>query len=189
MRIIISFIVCSFIFQIQLLAQSNSYQLSTSKSKLTWTGKAAFSSYSLSGTIRAKSGTLLTEENQIKNAHLTINTKTIHSSIKQLKQHLSSEDFFDVKKFPAAHFELNHFVPLASGAHLAQGWLTIKGTKKAFECPVTLALNEQQIVISGVAIINRTEFGVNYNSPTIFTSLKEHAIADDFELNFELIFE
>ncbi|MEL6721042.1 MAG: YceI family protein, partial [Bacteroidota bacterium] len=73
-------------------AQQN-YQLNTKNSKLEWTGKAAFSSYSLSGTINAKSGSLNVADNQIQSAEITINTKSIDASSKQLVQHLKSEDF------------------------------------------------------------------------------------------------
>lgn len=37
--------------------------------------------------------------------------------------------------------------------------------------------------------MDRTQYGVNHNSPSIFKRLKEDAIADEFVLKGELIFQ
>lgn len=169
-------------------AMAQTYQLDKTACQLNWTGQAAFSAYSLSGTIKVKTGQLTVEDQQLINATVTVNTKSIYSDIKRLKNHLHSEDFFYVKQYPTASFELLEFIPLVGGEQLAKGNLTIRGVTKPFSTTVQLKRANGKIVISGSATINRTDFGVNYNSPSIFASLKDDAIADEFTLDFVLAF-
>ena len=164
------------------------YALSTDKSKLNWTGKAAFSTYSLSGTIDAKSGSLKHDSKGISSTQVVINTKTINSSNGQLKKHLRSKDFFDVNKYPEAEFSLEELTPIKDGNYLAKGWMTIKNKKEAFECELNIQSEGNEKVARGKAIIDRTKYGITYNSPTFFESMKDQAIADDFEVEFELWF-
>ncbi|MEL7123148.1 MAG: YceI family protein [Bacteroidota bacterium] len=164
------------------------YTLSTDKSKLNWTGKAAFSSYTLSGTINAKSGFLKHNNEGISETKVVINTKTIDSSIGQLKKHLRSKDFFDVNKYPVAEFLLDELTPTKEGHYLAKGWMTIKEKKEAFECELNIQSEGNEKVARGKAIIDRTKYGITFNSPTFFESMKDQAIADDFEVEFELWF-
>lgn len=175
------------LFNLALFSQQT-YQLDIKKSQLEWTGKAAFSNYSLSGTLDAQSGFLTLKEDQIQTSEIIVNTKSIDSPTKQLVKHLKSEDFFEVKKYPKAYFELEKMLTI-NGQLTAQGWLTIKDKKVAFECPVEVSQSNNQISIKGATNINRLTYGINYNSPSIFASLKDQAIADEFELKWELVFE
>ncbi|MCB0559128.1 MAG: YceI family protein [Lewinellaceae bacterium] len=65
------------------------------KSTVTWVGKAAFSTYTLSGTIEAKSGVLSWLEGRIQKASLIMDMQSIQSDIPQLTDHLRSADFFE----------------------------------------------------------------------------------------------
>ena len=38
-------------------------------------------------------------------------------------------------------------------------------------------------------MFDRTQFGIVYNSPSVFADLKDQAISDAVELNFELHFD
>ncbi|MFT5617313.1 MAG: hypothetical protein ACI85I_000529 [Arenicella sp.] len=40
-----------------------------------------------------------------------------------------------------------------------------------------------------VPIIDRTKFGITYNSPSYFEKMKDQAIADEFTISFNWVFE
>ncbi len=185
MKLPIVFIL-SFLISYNLQAQF--YTLDEKASTIEWTGKAAFSAYALSGTIEAKSGKAEVNNRKIISTNVIIDTRTIYSSIKRLKKHLHSEDFFFVKEYPTASFELSEFIIVDDSETLAKGKMTIRGKTNPVEIPLNIELSEQQMRVNGTAKINRTNFGVNYNSPSIFASLKDQAIADDFEVKFNLVF-
>ncbi len=184
MRLFFIFLISFFVVN-QSFAQK--FNLVNNQTKLGWTGKAAFNSYSLSGTIQAKNGTLEMADNQIVAANFVVDMPTIDADIAQLVKHLHSKDFFQVKKYPEAQFELTK--PIDLSAKTAYGNLTVKGQTQ----PVALTLNNIKktsagVKLSGSATIDRTTFGIYYNSPNYFDKLKENAIADEFEFTFELVF-
>jgi len=164
-------------------------QLDTKASTLQWTGKAAFSAYSLSGTLEAKSGTVQLTNDQITAATLTLDMPSIESEIRQLVKHLKSDDFFEVKKFKTADFVLTSPLHWAK-AKTATGNLTIKNVTKPTELVLTkVERNGNTVHLSGTAQVDRTAYGIYYNSPNYFENLKQDAIADVFELEFELVFK
>ena len=67
---------------------------------LTWTGKAAYSSYRPSGEIKLKSAQLRIEENTLQSLELIIDMKSLQHDNRQLQNHLRDEDFFEVQKYP-----------------------------------------------------------------------------------------
>ena len=56
------------------------------KSKLSWTGKAAFNAYSLTGTLDVKSGDITIENDTIKSLRISINMKSLNHENKDLKK-------------------------------------------------------------------------------------------------------
>jgi len=163
-------------------------QLDTRASTFTWTGKAAFSAYSLSGTLEAKSGFVQFTDDQITAATLTLDMPSMNSEIAQLVKHLKSDDFFEVKKFKTADFVLTSPLHWAK-AKTATGNLTIKNVTKPTELVLTKVERKGNTVhLSGIAKVDRTAYGIYYNSPNYFENLKQDAIADVFVLDFELVF-
>ena len=181
------YIIAIFIFSITITGQS--YQLDIHKSQLKWTGKAAFSSYSLSGTLKAKSGNITISNNQITATTIIIDMKSLSSEMKDLTKHLRGKDFFEVKKYPKATFELSEPIDLNDKNPKAIGQLTIKNQTKDYSFPLMISQEEISYQVKGTITINRTEFGIYYNSPNYFEGLKQQAIADQFELELNLRFE
>ena len=179
--LIITFIIPQFINAQNWILQSN-------QSQLNWTGKAAFSTYALSGTIQLKTVDISIENGIIQSGNFVFDTKTIKSENKDLTKHLKSKDFFEVKKYKTATFVLESLKTDEAGQQMAIGQLTIKDQTKPIELVIQKEIEENQLTIKGKVIVNRTEFGITFNSPSFFEKLKDKAIADDFELAFELVF-
>jgi len=111
----------------------------------------------------------------------------------KLKQHLESEDFFDVAKYPEAHFELTNLP--AEGVKVAeltelQGNLTLKDVTKNITIPVASVVaapaTGAYTITSKTFTINRADWNVKYGSKSFFTGLGDKFINDDIELSFVL---
>lgn len=180
------------IIAIFLLAQTGlaqSFELEVSKSQLSWTGKAAFNAYSLSGSLQADNAQLKIEDGQLLSANILIDMKSLEAENKDLQKHLRSKDFFEVKKFPEASFVLTESCPFTSGKQSLKGSLIIKKQSHPAEIQVEITEAKGSYRVTGSMIIDRTQYGIYFNSPNVFTNLKEQAIADEFELNFSLQFK
>lgn len=162
------------------------YTLDTHESTVQWTGKAAFQTYSLSGTLSTASGKLTMQENQPLDGTVVMDMTSLASDSKQLKTHLRSKDFFEVDRFGEATFVLSRF---DSTINVVYGELTIKEKSLPYSFPIHLERKSNQVVIRGTLVIDRTDFDITFNSPSYFEKLKEQAIADDFELEVDLRFK
>ena len=165
---------------------SQEFKLDIKNSKISWTGTAAFSSYSLTGTLKAKSGILKMDQKTITNLKVVIDMKSLNHENKDLRRHLKSEDFFEVNKYPTSEFRLEQSTSVDKGT--LSGYLVIKNQKHQEDIPITLHIEKNQISFIFEFDVDRTKYGINHNSPSIFKKLKETAIADNFKLKGRLVF-
>lgn len=161
--------------------------LDKNSSTITWTGKAAFNSYALTGNLQAKSGEILMINDSIKKLEVIIDMKSLHHENKDLKKHLRNKDFFEVKKYQAAVFTLLKPIKIKNGKTILVGNLTIKNITNIEEIEVEI-LKDKTVEISFTTKLDRTKYGVKFNSPSFFKRMKENAIADEFILKTQLIF-
>lgn len=175
-------------FIIPQLSTAQNWAFQSSQSQLTWTGKAAFSTYSLGGTIQLKSASIIVEKQKVQSGSFVFDMKSMDGASKDLIKHLKSKDFFEVKKYKTATFKINTIQLSKENQWTAEGDLTIKNKTKAIAFLITQNVVGNQLLVKGKAIVNRTEFGITFNSPNYFEKLKDQAIADDFELIFDLVF-
>lgn len=155
---------------------------------LTWKGKAAFSSYYLSGTLNAASSSLIIQNEKIIDGKIILDMLSLDAENDQLQSHLRSKDFFEVDKYQKAIFLLNKEALIVDGKTVLSGDLTIKEKTLPVDIVTTVTLCSGNPKVSGKLIVDRTKFGIYYNSPNFFENLKEHAIDDEFELVFELTY-
>jgi len=170
-------------------ATAQTKNVNTKKSTLTWTGKAAFNAYKLTGQLNVKSGDITIENNTIKALKIVIDMKSLNHENKDLKTHLRGKDFFEVKKHTKATFTLTSPIDLSKSSAIAKGNLTIKGITKPYSFPLKITKSGNSYKVSGTLKIDRTDFKIYYNSPNYFEGLKQNAIADDFDLKLDLVFE
>lgn len=159
------------------------YVADTQQSKLNWTGHSEVGSYAPTGTIQLRQGRVEVRNNQISRGRVDIDMRTIQHENEKMQTHLRGEDFFDTAAFPTATFILQQ---IRTGQ--AIGKLTIKGTTKPISFPVTLAIVGNEVRLKGQVIIDRTAFGIKYNSSSFFSGLSDYAIQNSFELAFEAVF-
>lgn len=164
------------------------FQLNSNKSSLEWTGKAAFSSYALTGSLKATDALLKIENDSITELSINVDMKSLEHENKDLKNHLRSADFFEVKKYKLATFHLTNSCKIVNGQALIKGKMTIKGISQIEMIETTITMNKDAISILFETSLDRTKYGVKHNSPSFFKSLKENAIANEFMLKGTLEF-
>jgi polyisoprenoid-binding protein YceI len=162
---------------------ATTYRLDPAASSLTWTGHAEAGAWAPHGTIRLREGSISAEGPAVRAARVVIDMATIAHDQAQLAEHLRGADFFDAAKFPTAVFELTEF---SNGQ--ARGTLTIKGQTRPVAFPVTVAADSGGgLRLRGTATLDRTQFGINYNSTAFFQNLGSYAIRNDFQVAFEVV--
>lgn len=169
------------------LSSALSQPLAMLDSQIEWKGKAAFNAYALSGTLELEKATLFYQDETLSQATILIDMGSIQSENDRLVQHLKSKDFFEVKRYRLAQFTLDAPIPMKVGATEVQGQLQIKAVSHPIRFPIELVQVGEKWEMTGKMIIDRTKYGITFNSPTYFEKLKEQAIADEFELTFRLV--
>jgi|SRR6476661_865404 len=157
------------------------YLLNPASSRLMWTGYAEVGSYAPSGSVRLAQGTL-SYDGQLRAAQAVVDLRTISHENATMQGHLRGVDFFDVQRFPTATFTLRE-----ARAGRAAGQLTIKGVTAPLEFPLSItSLGPDSLLLKGSITIDRTKFGLRYNSSSFFQNLGDQAIRNDFRLGFSL---
>ncbi len=96
------------------------------------------------------------------------------------------DHFFNVAKYPTAAFEVTG-VTEKDGKKMMQGNLTIRDQKKSIEFPVSYGVNGNQMTLTSEPFtIDRTEWGVNYGSQSVFDNLGDKFISDDVALTVNI---
>lgn len=165
-----------------LFAQSNLI-IDTKNSVINWTGHAELGTYAPAGTLNFKDeSTIQTKDAIITGALLVIDMKSMKQENENLLSHLKSEDFFDVEKYTLSTLKIERITN-----DIAYGHLTIKDKTLPFQCAVTVKKENNHYIISGNTTIDRTKFGIIYNSGNFFSGLGDKAIRNTFDINFKLI--
>ena len=161
------------------------YTLNIEASALKWTGHAAIGNYAPTGALTPKSGVFNLSEGA---AEIIIDMQTLTAEDADLENHLRTKDFFQVKKFKTARFTLTDELKIIDQKTTLKGELTIKNQTHPIEVPIKVEEFENGITVSGTLSVNRTKYGIIYNSPNFFENLKDQAIGDVFEIEFHLVF-
>ncbi|WP_308992699.1 YceI family protein [Mariniflexile litorale] len=163
-------------------------EIKTDKSKLVWKGYKVTGSHE--GTIAIKSGSLTFDDSKLVGGEFVIDMTTIGSTDLQgeykgkLDGHLKSDDFFGVEKHPTAKLIFTKVTASGKNAYAVTGDLTIKGKTN----PVTFSISVYGNKATASLKVDRTKYGVEYNSTSFVENLKDKAIYDEFDLVADLEF-
>jgi len=156
---------------------------------LTWQGRAAVGGYAPEGTLEILEASAEIKEDKLIDLSVVVDMRTLDQENSRLKNHLRDEDFFYVDKFPVATFILSDVVQLKNAEILLNGIMTIRGMSSEEKIRAEVIRNDESIRISFDHIMDRTSYGITYNSPSVFEKLKENAIADEFVLKGTIVVE
>jgi polyisoprenoid-binding protein YceI len=100
----------------------------------------------------------------------TVGVGSIEVKDENLAAHLQSPDFFDAERHPELRFESDS-IRIDGGEAVVDGRLTIKGETRPVEARGTIVGPHEDIAgntklgLELTAIVDRTEFGLNWNAP------------------------
>lgn len=172
------------------------YVVDTTASVIDWEGNKPTGKHT--GTIQIKEGTFQANDSIIESGTFVIDMTSINvTDLKgeekmNLENHLKGTvegkegDFFNVNEFPEATFEVTGITE-KEGQTMLQGNLTMKEETKNVEFPVKINRTEDAIKITSEPfIIDRTKWGINYGSKSVFDGLGDKFISDDIKLTINL---
>lgn len=175
------------VLPISLATAQNTVEIDDAK-PLEWQGKAAMGGYAPEGTLEIEKIIFTLDEDQVTGLVVSVDMTSLSQENKRLERHLRNADFFDVDVFPKAVFTLTKPIPLDNGSCELEGIMTIKNNSKPEVIPAQINITDGLVIVEFNHQFDRTRYGINYNSPSIFKKLKDQAIADEFSLKTKLSF-
>ena len=174
---------------------AENFILDPKKSKIDWVGKGATKSHN--GTLEFKSGQMWIDTKQIKSGYFYVDMRTITNKDikdagfnKQLVDDLKSDNFFNTNKFPQSSFKITKAVrldvPDGQINYNISGELTMKGVMKPIEFPALVSISKSKASVKADITIDRTKWGITYNSGNYFKDLGDKLIEDNFTLKVNI---
>ncbi|MFM7024001.1 MAG: YceI family protein [Flavobacteriales bacterium] len=166
----------------------DTFKVETGASEVKWTGTKP-NGKGHNGFIRIKEGWFGLSEGKLINGDISIDMQQIHNlDLKdekdkaKLVDHLKSKDFFEAETYPTARFVIT-----SATDSTVTGDLTIKSTTNSVTFPYSIKeMGDLLVVESKKFSIDRTKWGVVYNSGTIEGMAKDKLINDLMELQVSL---
>ncbi len=198
MKHTLSLVIFSILFSSQVFAQEVKYKTDLQKSSVLWTGYYLFSFGEHNGKIDLKQGTLTVKDGMIASGEFEID---MHSIVnidmgedgKSLSDHLKSDDFFSVDKFPKATFKIEQSKKMEDVGPgepdvRVTGLLTLKGVTHPITFPALIQINENEVIAKAKLKFDRTKWNVRYGSGKLFGDVGDNAISDAIGLELNLRF-
>jgi polyisoprenoid-binding protein YceI len=163
-------------------------KIDTAKSTINWLGKKVTGEHS--GTVNFKDGAIVFKEKKLAGGTFTVDMTSLTATDLQgeyqgkLNGHLKNDDFFSTEKFPTAKLVFKKIAVKSANVYTVTGDLTIKGITQ----PITFDLATTANSATTKFMVDRTKYGITYNSGSILTTIADKAIADEFELKVALKF-
>lgn len=166
-----------------------------SASTINWVGFKPGSSHH--GVISLKDGSLAINGTEVASGSFTIDMNSIvdqdlteEKMNKMLVDHLKSDDFFAVEKYPESKFTITKVEAVTNDTitHLVSGNLKMRDQEKniTFGAKITKEGGTYNAV-SVPFTIDRTQWNVKYGSKSIFAELKDNVIDDNIELQINIV--
>jgi polyisoprenoid-binding protein YceI len=162
--------------------------IKVSESTVVWKGHKVTGSHE--GTINLKSGHLEMENGKLTGGSFTVDMASIACTDLEgeykgkLEGHLKSDDFFGTANHPTASFTMTQVAATGADTYEVTGDLTIKGKTHPISFVMTVNGNKAMAELK----VDRTKYGIEYKSASIFSALGDKAIYDEFDLNVALQF-
>ncbi len=176
--------VCTTVFA----QKMETYTVDISKSTVTWSGKKFSGAHN--GTVALTSGSLSFDGKKLISGGFIANMTTIKDAdgSAKLEGHLKADDFFGVEKFPTTSFVIKKAEGNGNSVKIT-GELTIKGKTNLISFLAKLTWNADKSVtaVADKITVDRTKYGIEYKSKSIFSSIGDNFIYDDFVIGVKLV--
>ena len=175
------------------------YDVDLENSKIRWKGKKLVG-YAHEGILKLSKSALTITDSQIESAFFEIDMNSLmdDDAIENpnelgLTNHLKSEDFFHVEKFPTATIRITSSKPISNNPDagdrnfILTGDLTIKGITKKIGFPAAISMENGSFSAKATIKFDRSKWNIKYGSGSFFDDLGDDMISDDIELQVEIV--
>ncbi len=105
--------------------------------------------------------------------NVAIDVKTINTGINQRDNHLRSEDYFEVAKYPRISFESTQITTSTNEAYLfVFGKLTIKDVTREISFPFKATPTDNNLFFEGEFALNRRDYNIGGSSLSMGDSVR-----------------
>lgn len=167
------------------------YTIDLKESVLGWKGSMLIGSNGHTGFVFISKGELMIENGQLMGGTAEVNMNTIvddmYRSDNNLIKHLKDPDFFEVKKFPISTIIITKVEPTNNENKKITANLTIKGISQPVTFPAKIEVSDGIAKMNGKLVIDRTNWGIRYNSGKFYNILADEVISDDIEFNINIV--
>jgi len=162
--------------------------IDTKESVVAWRGSGVHGPHT--GYVYISKGELMIEGGEFMGGTVEVDMRTIegndHRSDNNLIGHLKDADFFDVKIFPFSTLAITKVTSKNEDKEVT-GNLTIKGITHPVTFPAKIEIKDGIVKAGGKLVIDRTLWGVRYNSGKFYDNLADGAISDSIEFNIRIV--
>lgn len=169
------------------------YVVDTEASKILWEASKPGTTHN--GTISLESGVFAINNNEVEAGKFNVEINSIVVEDLEgdekagLEAHLKGTaegketDFFDGANYPLATFELTGIEN-----DIVKGNLTIKDVTNAVEFPAKQTIENDVLRLESDAfILDRTKWGINFGSKSIFPNLGDKFVSDDMKITISIV--
>lgn len=142
------------------LAYATEWKMDPAASRLGF--QASYQDQAVPGTFKQFDTRLRFDPARPANSKLDVVVKSdsIDMGSSEINDGVKDPDWLDPKRFPEARFESSDIRQTAPGRFLANGTLTLKGTKQSIAVPFTWQGSGKTAMMAGDLTVKRTAFGV-----------------------------
>lgn len=178
--------------------EDGNYQIDVLSSRLEWNSKRFLMPSSHYGIVNILFGAVEVKDGLIKNGNFVFDMSTITSedlisteNMKiNLENHLKSSEFFHVIEYPQSKFVIKNSELLNVGKYKITGDLTIKNISNEITFEMNIYKNsEGKIIGESEFFIDRTLWGIKYDSNKFFADLGDRAIDDKIGFKLRMYIE
>lgn len=173
-------------------SQTQKIDVDLNKSSVEWTGKKLTGEHY--GNVSLSKGELILQDKKLTGGSFEINMNSITctdisdgKSNKRLVDHLKSEDFFSVTKFPFGKFVITKVEKTSGENYSVTGDLTIKGITNSIKFPATLTSAAGGTTASANIVFDRSKYDVKFGSQSFFENLGDKLVYDEVEMKVTLV--
>ncbi len=156
--------------------------IDTEKSVIKWSGSKLFQFNEHYGTVAFSKGTIFWSGDMVMGGYFEADMNSIVNTDGKyndmLVSHLKNEDFFDVENHPIAQLKIVEALYVEEDEIGVEALLTIKEVTHPIKFNMSVEQRGQAYVFKSKFAIDRTRWGISYESKGIVGSVKESIISD-----------
>ncbi|MBX2894754.1 MAG: YceI family protein [Cyclobacteriaceae bacterium] len=186
------FVLISLLALLSFSVEAQKTDIDLKQSKIEWTGKKLGGEHY--GNIQLSSGHLTFNKNKLVGgtfemdmASITCVDITDDKSNKRLVDHLKSEDFFSVTRFPKSSFIITRVEYKSATEYLVTGDLTIKDKANPITFTAKINAMSTQTIAEATLVFDRSKYDVKFGSQSFFENLGDKLVYDDVDMTVKLV--